>query len=68
MNGSHWRRTLRNKREDLETLQHTRPYLRTLMAFLLEMRYSVRTTDQNYKTADKYLDNLQADVEAKVGK
>lgn len=53
-----------NIQEDLDTLKKGTPYIRSILAFLLHLRFggSTENISTNYRTADFYIKQLTKDV------
>lgn len=49
---------------DVEELRKARPYIRSVLAFLIYMRYEGAPSDMSYRIADAFIDQLAADLEA----
>lgn len=52
-----------NIEKDLETLEQAKPYIRSILAFILKLRMgSTWGEDTCYKTADSFIRQLEYDV------
>lgn len=53
-----------NPADDLAILQHARPYIRSIVAFVIYLRYQYMPNpiDEAYKIADKFIARLKEDV------
>ncbi len=54
---------MKNRPDDLEMLQDAKPFLRSILAFLLYLRFGQNTTEAGYPMADYFLSRLEADLE-----
>lgn len=55
---------VRAMKADVEELRKARPYIRSVLAFLIYMRYEGAPSDMSYRIADAFIDQLAADLEA----
>ncbi len=53
---------MKNRADDLEMLQEAKPFLRSILAFLVNLRYE-QTVEESYAEADMFLAQLEADLE-----
>jgi hypothetical protein len=51
-----------NREEDKATLEEARPFIRSILAFSIYLRYSAKTQDC-YGLADEFIDQLKKDLD-----
>lgn len=54
--------TQRGKEMDLETLKQAKPYIRSILAFLLKLRVPTNPATSCYCDADDFISQLERDV------
>lgn len=54
------------RKEDIEVLKQARPYLRSLLAFIIYLRWGKYPHDKKfaYREADEFVRDLEQEVEA----
>lgn len=54
-----------DRKDDLEVLKQAKPFIRSILAFIVYVRFgTMRSTDECYINADKFIDRLEKDLRA----